>query len=46
MQWFLKKLKEQNADYDALCVFDADNIVDKEFFTEMNKKLCQGEEVV
>jgi len=46
MQWFLCKMKEQNADYDALCVFDADNIVDKEFFKEMNKKLCQGEDVV
>ena len=46
MQWFLKKMQEQNADYDALCVFDADNIVDKEFMKAMNKKLCQGEEVV
>ncbi len=46
LQWFLCKMKEENADYDALCVFDADNIVDKEFFKEMNKKLCQGEEVV
>lgn len=46
MQWFLKKMQEQNADYDALCVFDADNIVDKEFMRAMNKKLCQGEEVV
>ena len=40
------KAIEENADYDAFCVFDADNIVDKGFFTAMNKKLCQGEEVV
>jgi len=46
MQWFLAKMQEQNVDYDALCVFDADNIVDKEFMKAMNKKLCQGEEVV
>ncbi len=46
MQWFLKKMQEQNAEYDAFCVFDADNIVDKEFMKAMNKKLCQGEEVV
>ena len=46
MQWFLAKMKEKNVDYDALCVFDADNIVDKEFMNAMNKKLCQGEEVV
>ena len=46
MQWFLRKMQEQNAEYDALCVFDADNVVDKEFMNAMNKKLCQGEEVV
>ena len=46
LQWFLNKKIEENADYDAFCVFDADNIVDKEFIKNMNKKLCQGEEVV
>lgn len=46
LQWFLNKKIEENADYDAFCVFDADNIVDKNFFKAMNKKLCQGEEVV
>mgnify|MGYP003294304397 CR=1 FL=1 len=46
MQWFLAKMQEQNAEYDALCVFDADNIVDKNFLEAMNLKLCQGENVV
>lgn len=46
MQWFLAQKIEEDAPYDAFCVFDADNIVDKAFFTNMNKKLCQGEEVV
>ena len=46
MQWFLDKKIKENADYDAFCVFDADNIVDKDFIKVMNKKLCQGEEVV
>lgn len=46
MQWFLAQKIEENADYDAFCVFDADNIVDKNFIKTMNKKLCQGEEVV
>ena len=46
LNWFLKQKIEENADYDALCVFDADNIVDKNFLKNMNKKLCQGEEVV
>ena len=46
LQWFLSKKIEENADYDAFCVFDADNIVDKDFIKNMNKKLCQGEDVV
>ena len=46
LQWFLKKKIEENADYDAFFVFDADNIVDKDFILNMNKKLCQGEDVV
>ena len=46
LKWFLKKKIKEKADYDAFFVFDADNIVDKNFITNMNKKLCQGEEVV
>ena len=46
LNWFIKQKIEENADYDAMCVFDADNIVDKNFLKNMNKKLCQGEEVV
>ena len=47
LQVFLNKiLNDPKADYDAFCIFDADNVVDKHFFTEMNKHLCQGEEVV
>ncbi len=46
LNWFLKQKIEENADYDAFCVFDADNIVEKNFIKNMNKKLCQGEEIV
>ena len=46
LDWFLQQKIKENADYDALFVFDADNIVDKNFIKNMNKKLCQGEEVV
>lgn len=46
LQWFLKQKIEEKADYDAFFVFDADNIVDKNFIKNMNKKLCQGEDVV
>ena len=46
MNWFLNKMIQKNADYDAFCVFDADNIVDEDFMKNMNKKLCQGEDIV
>lgn len=39
-------LADPQMDYDAFCVFDADNIVDSNFISAMNKHLCQGEEVV
>ncbi len=46
LDWFLAQKIEENADYDAFFVFDADNIVHPDFIKNMNKKLCQGEEVV
>ena len=46
LDWFLQQKIKEAAPYDAICVFDADNIVDKNFLKAMNKKLCQGEEVV
>ena len=39
LQWFLQQKIEEDAPYDAFCIFDADNIIDKNFFTAMNKKL-------
>ena len=41
-----ERFDPEDAPYDAFCVFDADNIVDKDFIKNMNKKLCQGEDVV
>ncbi|MFR8104282.1 MAG: glycosyltransferase family 2 protein [Clostridia bacterium] len=46
LNWFLQQKIEEDAPYDAFCIFDADNIVDVNFIKNMNKKLCQGEEVV
>lgn len=31
--------------YDAFCIFDADNLVEKTFFAEMNRALCGGVKV-
>ncbi len=41
-----KILSNKKMDYDAFCVFDADNIVDENFLFAMNNHLCQGEDVV
>ncbi len=46
LKWFLNKKIEEDAPYDAFCVFDADNIAHEDFIKNMNKKLCQGEDVV
>ena len=46
LQWFLAQKIKENAPYDAFFIFDSDNIVDVNFTKNMNKKLCQGEEVV
>lgn len=47
LQLFLNKLlSNPKMDYDAFCVFDADNIVDEHFISAMNEHLCQGEDVV
>ena len=46
LDWFLKQKIEENAPYDAFIIFDADNIVHPDFIKNMNKKLCQGEDVV
>ena len=46
LNWFLQQKIAEDAPYDAFFVFDADNIVDKNFIKNTNKKLCQGEDVV
>ncbi|MFZ5975827.1 MAG: glycosyltransferase family 2 protein [Bacillota bacterium] len=47
LEWFFQQILAQKPnDYDAFCVFDADNIVDTGFFSAMNHKLCCGEEIV
>ncbi len=46
LNWFLAQKIEEDAPYDAFCIFDADNIVHEDFIKNMNKKLCQGEDVV
>lgn len=37
------KAFEMERQYDAVCVFDADNLVHPNFLREMNSRLCKGE---
>lgn len=48
LDWFLTDIFKKGLDknYDAIVIFDADNIVDSNFLNMMNKSLCQGEKVV
>ena len=42
---FFDYIFEENDVYDAFCVFDADNLVDKHFITAMNNVLESGEKI-
>ena len=47
LQWaFEKVLYGEDCEYDAAVVFDADNLVSKNFLKEMNNKLCDGQKVL
>jgi len=46
LKWMFDKLFRMDKKYDAVCVFDADNLVSLNFLREMNKHLCMGHKVV
>lgn len=46
MEWMFKKLFTFERKYDAVAVFDADNLVDPRFLLEMNNRLCKGDKLV
>ncbi|GAB6988327.1 glycosyltransferase family 2 protein [Paenibacillus pini] len=46
LEWMLNKLWEMPKSYDAVVVFDADNLVDVEFLQYMNNDLCNGTKVI
>ncbi len=46
MEWMFKKIFNMDKQYDTIAIFDADNLVSKNFLNAMNKKLCQGYKVV
>lgn len=47
LEWaFDKVLYGEECKYDAAVIFDADNLVSKNFLKEMNNKLCSGDKVI
>lgn len=46
LSWMFDKIFEMEKKYDAVCVFDADNIVHKDFLSEMNIKFNEGYKAV
>ena len=46
LNYMLNKIKQTNRHYDAYLVFDADNIVDKDFIKEINRVYNEGYQAV
>jgi len=46
IEWMLKELWTQPKSYDAVVMFDADNLVNYDFLSLMNDDLCAGYEVI
>lgn len=42
LEWMFAKLFKMEKQYDAVAIFDADNLVSRNFLKEMNNKLCEG----
>ena len=46
LKWAFNQIFKMNKGYDAFCIFDADNVIDKNFLLEMNKHMCNGYRVI
>ena len=46
MEWMFNKLFQMKAKYDAVIIFDADNLVHPDFLMEMNSRYCKGERLI
>jgi cellulose synthase/poly-beta-1,6-N-acetylglucosamine synthase-like glycosyltransferase len=46
LEWMFKKIFKMETKYDAVCIFDADNLASSNFLMEMNKELCLGNKVI
>ncbi len=46
LEWMFERLFKMEKKYDAVVVFDADNLANENYLMEMNSKLCQGHKIV
>lgn len=46
LEYMFEKIFNMKKKYDAVCVFDADNLASRDFLLEMNKQMCRGYEVI
>lgn len=46
IEWMLERLEDMPQTYDAVVMFDADNLVAPDFLRVMNDKLCNGHPVI
>ena len=46
MKWAFDKILNVDGNYNAVGIFDADNLVSPNFLREMNKHLCKGDKVI
>lgn len=46
IEWMLKELWSMPKQYDAVVMFDADNLVAQDFLRHMNDDLCEGKQVI
>ncbi|MEA4901293.1 glycosyltransferase family 2 protein [Desulfitobacterium sp.] len=46
LEWLFHRIFKMEGKYDAVIIFDADNLVNQSFLVEMNSKLCQGHKIV
>ncbi len=46
LEWMFDKLFKMEKQYDAIAIFDADNLVHKNFLKEINSKMLEGYKVV
>ncbi|GAA0723239.1 glycosyltransferase family 2 protein [Clostridium malenominatum] len=46
LEWMFNKIFIMDKNYDGICIFDADNLISKNFLMEMNSKINEGYKVV